>query len=109
MDMDFKDVKREVVKFTEDRNWDQFHTPENLAKSISIEAAELLECFQWNNEYDKDAVTEELADVMNYCILMADKIGIDIEEEIINKIKKNAEKYPVEKSYGSSKKYTELQ
>ncbi len=108
MDMDFKDVKREVVKFTEDRNWDQFHTPENLAKSISIEAAELLECFQWNNEYDKDAVTEELADVMNYCILMADKIGIDIEEEIINKIKKNAEKYPVEKSYGCSKKYTEL-
>ncbi len=109
MDMDFKDVKREVVKFTEDRNWDQFHTPENLAKSICIEAAELLECFQWNNEYDRDAVTEELADVMNYCILMADKIGINVEDAIINKIKKNAEKYPVEKSYGSSKKYTELQ
>ena len=106
--MDFKEVKREVVQFTEDRNWDQFHTPENLAKSISIEAAELLECFQWNSEYDKEAVTEELADVMNYCILMADKIGVDIEEAIINKIRKNAEKYPVEKSYGSSKKYTEL-
>lgn len=106
--MDFSDVKREVVQFTEDRNWDQFHTPENLAKSISIEAAELLECFQWNSDYDKDAVTEELADVMNYCILMADKIGVDIEEAIINKIRKNAEKYPVEKSYGSSKKYTEL-
>ena len=106
--MDFKEVKREVVQFTEDRNWDQFHTPENLAKSISIEAAELLECFQWNSEYDKEAVTEELADVMNYCILMADKIGVDIEDAIINKIRKNAEKYPVEKSYGSSKKYTEL-
>ena len=106
--MDFSDVKREVVQFTEDRNWDQFHTPENLAKSISIEAAELLECFQWNSDYDKDAVTEELANVMNYCILMADKIGVDIEEAIINKIRKNAEKYPVEKSYGSSKKYTEL-
>ncbi|WP_026498994.1 nucleotide pyrophosphohydrolase [Butyrivibrio sp. WCD2001] len=106
--MDFKDVKREVVQFTEDRNWDQFHTPENLAKSISIEAAELLECFQWNSEYDKEAVTEELADVMNYCILMADKIGVDIEDAIISKIRKNAAKYPVEKSYGSSKKYTEL-
>ena len=108
MGMDFKDVKREVVQFTEDRNWDQFHTPENLAKSISIEAAELLECFQWNSEYDKEAVTEELADVMNYCILMADKIGVNIEEAIINKMRKNAEKYPVEKSFGSSKKYTEL-
>ncbi len=108
MGMDFKDVKREVVQFTEDRNWDQFHTPENLAKSISIEAAELLECFQWNSEYDKEAVTEELADVMNYCILMADKIGVDIEDAIISKIRKNAAKYPVEKSYGSSKKYTEL-
>ena len=106
--MDFKDVKREVIQFTEDRNWDQFHTPENLAKSISIEAAELLECFQWNSEYDKEAVTEELADVMNYCILMADKIGVDIEDAIIAKIRKNAEKYPVEKSYGNSKKYTEL-
>ncbi|WP_026657774.1 nucleotide pyrophosphohydrolase [Butyrivibrio sp. AC2005] len=106
--MDFKEVKREVVQFTEDRNWDQFHTPENLAKSISIEAAELLECFQWNSEYDKEAVTEELADVMNYCILMADKIGVDIEDAIISKIRKNAAKYPVEKSYGSSKKYTEL-
>jgi NTP pyrophosphatase (non-canonical NTP hydrolase) len=108
MDMDFNDVKREVIQFTEDRNWDQFHTPENLAKSISIEAAELLECFQWNVNYDKDAVTEELADVMNYCILMADKIGINIEEAIVSKIRKNAEKYPIEKSYGSSKKYTEL-
>ena len=108
MGMDFKEVKREVVQFTEDRNWDQFHTPENLAKSISIEAAELLECFQWNSEYDKEAVIEELADVMNYCILMADKIGVDIEDAIISKIRKNAAKYPVEKSYGSSKKYTEL-
>ena len=108
MGMDFKNVKREVVQFTEDRNWDQFHTPENLAKSISIEAAELLECFQWNSEYDKEAVTEELADVMNYCILMADKIGVNIEEAIINKMRKNAEKYPIEKSFGSSKKYTEL-
>ena len=106
--LDWSDVKREVVKFTEDRNWDQFHTPENLAKSISIEAAELLECFQWSPDYDKEAATEELADIMNYCILMADKMGIDIEDAIMDKIRKNAEKYPVEKSYGNSKKYTEL-
>ncbi len=106
--MDFEEVKKEVLKFTKDRDWDQFHTPENLAKSISIEAAELLECFQWSPEYDKEAATEELADIMNYCILMADKMGISIEDAIMDKIQKNAAKYPVEKSYGSSKKYTEL-
>ncbi|WP_242832031.1 MazG-like family protein [Butyrivibrio sp. VCD2006] len=65
-------------------------------------------CFQWSPDYDKQAATEELADIMNYCIQMADKMGINIEEAIMAKIKKNAEKYPVEKSYGSSKKYTEL-
>ena len=106
--MNFEKVKREVVKFSEDRDWDQFHTPENLAKSISIEAAELLECFQWNADYDKQAAKEEVADIMNYCILMADKMGINIEDAIMEKMQKNAEKYPIEKSYGSSKKYTEL-
>ena len=106
--MDFDEVKKAVVKFTKDRDWDQFHSPENLAKSISIEAAELLECFQWNADYDKEAAKEELADIMNYCILMADKMGISIEEAIMDKIQKNKEKYPVEKSFGSSKKYTEL-
>lgn len=106
--MDFNEVKKEVIKFTEDRNWDQFHTPENLAKSISIEAAELLECFQWSPNYDRSAAIEELADIMNYCILMADKLDVSIEDAIMDKIKKNAAKYPVDKSYGSSKKYTEL-
>ena len=106
--MNFEKVKREVVKFSEDRDWDQFHTPENLAKSISIEAAELLECFQWNADYDKQAAKEEVADIMNYCILMADKMGINIEDAIMEKMQKNAEKYPIEKRYGSSKKYTEL-
>ena len=106
--MDFNEVKRQVLQFTADRNWDQFHTPENLAKSISIEAAELLECFQWSPEYDKEAAKEELADVMNYCIQLADKMGISIEDAIMEKIEKNAKKYPIEKSYGSSKKYTEL-
>ena len=106
--MDFNEVKKAVIKFTSDRNWDQFHTPENLAKSISIEAAELLECFQWSPDYDKEAAKEELADVMNYCIQLADKMGISIEDAIMEKIEKNAKKYPIEKSYGSSKKYTEL-
>ena len=106
--MEFEEVKREVKKFTEDRNWDQFHTPDNLAKSIVIEAGELLECFQWSPEYDEQAVKEELADVMNYCIQLADKLGISIEDAIIDKIRKNELKYPVDKSYGSSKKYTEL-
>ncbi|WP_022770426.1 nucleotide pyrophosphohydrolase [Butyrivibrio sp. NC2007] len=106
--MDFNEVKRQVLQFTSDRNWDQFHTPENLAKSISIEAAELLECFQWSPDYDKEAAKEELADVMNYCIQLADKMGISIEDAIMEKIEKNAKKYPIEKSYGSSKKYTEL-
>lgn len=101
-------LKREVKKFTEDRNWDQFHTPDNLAKSIVIEAGELLECFQWSPEYDEQAVKEELADVMNYCIQLADKLGISIEDAIIEKIRKNDIKYPADKSYGSSKKYTEL-
>ena len=106
--MEFEEVKREVKKFTEDRNWDQFHTPDNLAKSIVLEAGELLECFQWSPEYDEQAVKEELADVMNYCIQLADKLGISIEDAIIEKIRKNDIKYPVDKSYGSSKKYTEL-
>jgi len=106
--MEFEEVKREIKKFTEDRNWDQFHTPDNLAKSIVIEAGELLECFQWSPEYDEQAVKEELADVMNYCIQLADKLGISIEDAIIEKIRKNDIKYPVDKSYGSSKKYTEL-
>ena len=106
--MEFEEVKREIKKFTEDRNWDQFHTPDNLAKSIVIEAGELLGCFQWSPEYDEQAVKEELADVMNYCIQLADKLGISIEDAIIEKIRKNDIKYPVDKSYGSSKKYTEL-
>lgn len=84
-----KRAVEEILKFNEERDWDQFHNPENLAKSISIEAGELLECFQWNNEYDKQHVCEELADVMNYCILMADKLGVDMEEILLMKLYKN--------------------
>ena len=97
-----------IRKFNKDRDWEQFHTPENLAKSIAIEAGELLECFQWSNEFDRQAVQEELADVMSYCIDMADALGVDMEEILLDKIAKNEAKYPVEKSKGNSKKYTEL-
>lgn len=98
-----------IIKFTKDRDWDQFHSPVNLAKSISIEAAELLECFQWSDtDYNRENLAEELADVINYCVLLADKTGMDIDEIVNAKVSKNEEKYPVEKAKGSSKKYTEL-
>ena len=78
-----EDVKAAVVKFTKDRDWDQFHSPENLAKSVSIEAGELLECFQWSDRFDREDVCEELADVLTYCIMLADKLDIDIEQIIV--------------------------
>lgn len=98
-----------IRKFNIERDWDQFHSPENLAKSISIEAGELLECFQWNPEnYNKDDVCEELADVFTYCIMMADKLGVKPEEIILKKLEKTKKKYPVEKSKGISTKYNKL-
>lgn len=110
-------MKREtidkVLKFRDDRNWKQFHNPKDLALSISLEAAELLEIFQWSGadtvcESKIDNIKEELADVLNYCILMADVCGLDMDEIIQEKIKKNSEKYPVEKAKDSAKKYNEL-
>ena len=105
-------MKQETIdrirKFSEDRDWDQFHSPENLAKSIAIEAGELLECFQWNNNYDKEKVCEELADVVNNCIVMADQLQVDLEKIVLDKLEKNRQKYPVEKAKGTSKKYNEL-
>ena len=83
-------------KFNAERNWEESHTPENLAKSISIEAAELLECFQWDNRYDLEALSDEIADVMLYCLMLSDKIGIDVETVLLKKIEKNRIKYPVE-------------
>lgn len=103
-----EDVKKAVVKFTKDRDWDQFHSPANLAKSIAIESGELLECFQWNDNFNKENVCEELADVVNYAILLADKLGVNLEEIVMQKIEKNSNKYPIEKAKGNSKKYTEL-
>ncbi|MBQ2861781.1 MAG: nucleotide pyrophosphohydrolase [Oscillospiraceae bacterium] len=102
-----------VLKFRDDRNWRQFHNPKDLAISVSLEAAELLEVFQWSAsdlvcEEKKDKIKEELADVLNYCILLADACGLDLDEIITAKVKRNSEKYPVELAYGSKEKYTEL-
>ena len=98
-----------IRRMTLDRDWEQFHTPANLAKSISIEANELLECFQWSDEdYDIDHVKEELADVIVYCRNMLDKLGLD-EDDIVNaKMAKNEAKYPVEKARGKADKYDKL-
>ena len=98
-----------IRKFTADRDWDQFHSPANLAKAISVEAAELLECFLWSDtEYDISAVKEELADVLVYCRNLLDKLGLD-EDEIVNaKMDNNEAKYPVEKAKGNSAKYDRL-
>ncbi len=106
-------MKQETIdrirKFTADRDWDQFHTPANLAKSISIEANELLECFQWSDsDYDITHVKEELADVLVYCRDLLDKLGLD-EDQIVNeKMSKNEAKYPVDKARGKADKYDRL-
>lgn len=99
---------KEILAFNKERDWDQFHSPENLAKSIAIEAGELLECFQWNNDFNKEDVCEELADVVDYCILLADKLDVDLEDILLKKLEISKKKYPVEKAKGTSKKYTEL-
>ena len=98
-----------IRKFTEDRDWDQFHSPANLAKSIVIEAAELLECFQWSDEeFDLQHVKEELADVMVYSQNLLDKLGLDADEIVNMKMAQNEKKDPVEKAKGNAKKYDEL-
>lgn len=103
-----EEIINELMNFQRERDWKKFHTPENLAKSISIEAAELLEHFQWQKEYDDSEVADELADVLIYCIYMANAMDFDIKEIILNKMAKNALKYPVDKSRGNAKKYDEL-
>ncbi|MCI8647345.1 MAG: nucleotide pyrophosphohydrolase [Firmicutes bacterium] len=98
-----------IRKFTADRDWEQFHSPANLAKSISIEAAELLECFQWSDtDYDLEHVKEELADVIVYCQDMLDRLGLDADEIVNAKMTKNEAKYPVEKARGNAAKYDDL-
>jgi NTP pyrophosphatase (non-canonical NTP hydrolase) len=108
-----EETKRQIAQFTADRNWDQFHSPKNLAISISLEASELLENFQWVESEEAvntrmPQIREELADVLVYCEQLCAKLGLDQDEIIQAKMKKNATKYPVGKSYGSCKKYSEL-
>jgi len=107
---DLKELKDEIVRFTQERDWDQFHNGKDLALALSIEASELNEAFLWKDAKDVnvDKVKEELADIFNYAILIADKYNLDIKQIVLEKLRKNAEKYPVEKAYGSAKKYNEL-
>lgn len=102
-----------VLQFRDDRDWRQFHTPKDLAISMSLEAAEVLELFQWSGAdlecaEKRDRLREELADVLSYCILLADRCGLDLDEILNEKITKNEAKYPVEKARGRAAKYTEL-
>jgi len=105
-----------IVAFRDERDWQQFHNPKDLALSLSLEAAEVMELFQWKNGAEIDAVVserkaelaDELADVLYYTLLMAHDAGINMEQALLAKLERNAEKYPVEKAKGSSKKYTEL-
>ena len=104
---------KQILKFRDDRDWKQFHNPKDLATSISLEAAELLEVFQWSgtdvsNEGKQEKIKEELADVLNYCVLMADACGLDIDEIVQEKIKINNEKYSVSKAKGKKEKYNKL-
>jgi len=103
-----KETMESLRQFVAARDWEQFHTPENLAKSISIEAGELLECFQWGSDANPLEVADELADVLTYCILLGDRYGFDLDSIVASKISKNAEKYPVSKSRGISTKYDRL-
>jgi NTP pyrophosphatase (non-canonical NTP hydrolase) len=104
-----EEIKQELDQFNKERDWDQFHTPANLAKSISIEAGELLECFQWNEDkYNAEDVKEELADVLSYCIQMAGVLHLDVKTIVEDKMKKTGQKYPVAKCKGKSTKYDKL-
>ena len=107
---DLEELRKAIVEFTQERDWDQFHNGKDLALALSIEASELNEAFLWKDAKDVkiEKVKEELADIFNYALLIADKYDLDIKQIVLDKIKRNAEKYPVEKAYGSAKKYNEL-
>ena len=110
MNGDLEELRKAIVQFTQERDWDQFHNGKDLALALSIEAAELNEAFLWKDAKDVkvEKVKEELADIFNYAILIADKFDLDIKQIVLDKLRRNAEKYPVEKAYGSAKKYNEL-
>ena len=104
------DIISELIKFRNERDWEQFHNPKDLALAINIEAGELLELFLWKRADDanKEKVKEELADILSFAFLLADKYGFDVKQIILDKIKLNAEKYPIDKAKGTAKKYDEL-
>lgn len=108
--MSFNKVKEELLKFRDERNWKKFHNPKDLAIALNVESSELLEVFLWKNHKDADLerVKEELADIFAYAILIADQYDFDIEKILEDKIKANAEKYPIDKAKGTAKKYNEL-
>ncbi len=107
---DIEELTQAIRQFSEERDWDQFHNGKDLALALSIEAAELNEAFLWKAAEDVDInkVKEELADIFNYALMMADKYNFNVKQIVLEKLKKNAEKYPVEKAKGSAKKYNEL-
>ncbi len=107
---DLEELRKAIVQFTQERDWDQFHNGKDLALALSIEASELNEAFLWKEAEDVNVekVKEELADIVNYAILIADKYDLDIKQIVLDKLRRNAEKYPVDKAYGSAKKYDEL-
>ncbi|AXE18586.1 nucleotide pyrophosphohydrolase [Runella rosea] len=107
---DFEELRQKLIDFRNERDWEQFHNPKDLAIAISIEANELLEVFLWKDfkEAKTEKVKEELADILAFCILLADKYNLNVRDLVLDKIQKNAEKYPVEKAKGTAKKYTEL-
>ena len=104
-----EELKQKIDQFNKERDWDKFHSPSNLAKSIVIEAGELMECFQWSDDdYNIEDVKEELADVMNYCLQLASKLNLDVKEIVENKLALTEKKYPVDKAKGVSTKYDKL-
>jgi dCTP diphosphatase len=101
-------VMQSLLSFVEERDWAQFHTTENLAKSVSIEAGELLQCFQWGGTADRDTIEMELADVMTYCLLLANALEVDWVSSVAKKLELSKEKYPVNLVFGVSSKYDQL-
>jgi NTP pyrophosphatase (non-canonical NTP hydrolase) len=106
---DLEEITLELLKFRDERDWDQFHTPKDLALAVSVEAAELLELYLWKENADPEKVKEEIADVIVFSLLLAEKYGFDVKEIVMEKMEKNRKKYPVEKAKGSAKKYTEYE
>ncbi len=110
---DFQEIIKKLIEFRNERDWEQFHDTKNLATALSIEAAELNELFLWKNisdseKVDKSKIKEELADIFAYAFLLAEKHGFDVKNIVLEKIKRNGEKYPVSKAKGTAKKYNEL-